>query len=281
MRGYSPDTIRRYRQITGMFCLHANITLIEEVTDKNVKEYFFHGRTERSWSAGTFITQHKSLLVFFRWCVSEGYMTHNFVDDLELPKQKKRLPPKLTRQEAERLLEVIYHYPYSYKFLRSRNHAIFATFLFAGLRKKELINLKLADVDMENMTIFVRQGKGGKDRIVPICRMLAQSLERYLPERQRLKKTCPEFFASLNRNIGLTVDGLDHLVKVVRKASNIQFSIHKLRHTFATLMLEGGCDIFSLSKMMGHSDIKTTTIYLAATAEHLRSEMNKHPLNDF
>ncbi len=53
-----------------------------------------------------------------------------------------------------------------------------------------------------------------------------------------------------------------------------------LRHTFATLMLEGGCDIYSLSKMMGHSDIKTTTIYLAATVEHLRSQIEKHPLNE-
>ena len=66
----------------------------------------------------------------------------------------------------------------------------------------------------------------------------------------------------------------------MRKSSGIIFSVHKLRHTFATLMLEGGCDIYSLSKMMGHSDIKTTTIYLAASAEHLRSQMTKHPLND-
>ena len=281
MRGYSPDTIKRYRQVTGMFCRHAEITQIEDVSDNNVKEYFFHGRTVRSWSVGTFITQHKSLIVFFRWCVKEGHMKYNFVEDLELPKQEKRLPPKLSRQEAERLLEVIYNYPYSYKYLRGRNHAIFATFIFAGLRKKELLNLKLADVDLENMSLFVRQGKGAKDRIVPICRKLAESLERYLIERKRLKKTCPEFFASLNHNMGLTVDGLDHLVKSIREASKIQFSIHKLRHTFATLMLEGGCDIYSLSKMMGHSDIKTTTIYLAATAEHLRSQMNKHPLNDF
>ncbi|PIR01190.1 MAG: hypothetical protein COV66_01890 [Nitrospinae bacterium CG11_big_fil_rev_8_21_14_0_20_45_15] len=63
--------------------------------------------------------------------------------------------------------------------------------------------------------------------------------------------------------------------------SGIYFYTHQLRHTFATLMLEGGCDIFSLSKMMGHSDIKTTTIYLAASAKHLQEQMEKHPLNIF
>ena len=71
----------------------------------------------------------------------------------------------LTKQDALKLLEVVYNYPYDYKYLRYRNHAIFSTFIFAGLRKKELLNLRFTDVDMENLTIFVNQGKGSKDRI--------------------------------------------------------------------------------------------------------------------
>lgn len=85
----------------------------------------------------------------------------------------------------------------------------------------------------------------------------------------------------MNRNVGFTESGIKRLVDNIVDASGIKFTIHKLRHTFATLMLEGGCDIYSLSRMMGHNDIKTTTIYLAASAEHLRSQMIKHPLNDF
>lgn len=177
------------------------------------------------------------------------------------------------------MLEIAYNYPYDYRFLRYRNHALFATFIYAGLRKSELLNLGLADVDLENRTIFVRLGKGNKDRIIPICTPLAQSLKRYSDERRRLNKTCPEFFASLNRDVGFTDSGLKRLAQKLRRASGLQFSIHKLRHTFATLMLEGGCDIYSLSRMLGHSDIKTTTIYLAASAEHLREQMTKHPLN--
>lgn len=109
---------------------------------------------------------------------------------------------------------------------------------------------------------------------------LAQSLKSYFTERKRLHKTNPEFFSSLQGNIGFTDNGLKKLVEQMRQTSGIFFTAHKLRHTFATLMLEGGCDIYSLSKMMGHSDIKTTTIYLAASAEHLRSQMTKHPLNN-
>ncbi len=144
-----------------------------------------------------------------------------------------------------------------------------------------MLNLKLTDVDLENMSIFIRQGKGSKDRVVPISFRLAEILKKYLTERQRLKKTCPEFFTSLNRNVGFTESGMKRLVDNIVDASGIKFTIHKLRHTFATLMLEGGCDIYSLSKMMGHNDIKTTTIYLSASTDHLRTQITKHPLNDF
>jgi len=279
IRGYAMETIRRYKDCTKSFCKITGLEALDEITEKHVQEFFWHGRTERNWSPGTFITKHKSLIVFFRWCVEKGYMDANHAEDIELPKLPKKLPPKLTKQQAMELLEVAYNYPYNYKFLRYRNHAIFATYIFAGLRKSELLNLKLADVDLENNSIFVNQGKGSKDRVVPICQSLAFTLKRYVVDRQRLGKDCPEFFTSLNRNKGFTDSGLKRLVKKIRTASGISFTTHKLRHTFATLMLEGGCDIYSLSRMMGHADIKTTTIYLAASSAHLRSQMRKHPLN--
>ncbi len=280
IRGYSPSTIKRYRQIINFYRRFSGATNIEQITDKNVRELFMHGRTDRGWGANTFIVFHKSLAVFFRWCIQEKYMQGgNIMDDIEIPKLEKRLPPKLTKQEALKVLEVVYNYPYDYKFLRYRNHAIFSMFIFAGLRKRELLQLKMTDLDIENLTLFVRQGKGNKDRVIPINFTLAETLKKYLSERKRLNKTCPQFFTSLNRDTGFTDTGLKHIVKKIVKTSKIHFTIHKLRHTFATLMLEGGCDIYSLSRMMGHSDIKTTTIYLAASPEHLRSQVGKHPLS--
>jgi len=281
IRGYSKFTIKRYEQAIGFYLRTNNITELSEITEQNLRSFFLNGRIERDWSANTCIVYHKSFTVFFRWCKEHGYMDTGeaLVARIELPKLEKRLPPKLTKQDALRLLEVVYNYPYDYHFLRNRNHAIFAMFLFAGLRKSELLRLHVTDVDFENLSIFIRQGKGNKDRVIPMSYTLAQSLKRFEGERKRLHKTCPEFFTSLNRDCGFTDTGLKRLVRKIKNASKINFTIHKLRHTFATLMLEGGCDIYSLSRMMGHSDIKTTTIYLAASAEHLRGQMGKHPLN--
>ena len=280
VKGYSKATIARYKSVVSFYIRVARIAKIEQVTEQNVKEFLLYGRTVRHWKTNSFISFNISLRVFFAWCVKEGYLKSNPTDEVEIPKVEKRLPPKLTKQDTLRLLEIVYNYPYDYKFLRYRNHAMFSMFVFAGIRKKELLNLRCADVDIENLSIFINQGKGSKDRVVPMSYTLAQTLKRYSDDRKRLNKTCPEFFCSLNRNQGYTESGLKRLTIQMVKASGIKFTIHKLRHTFATLMLEGGCDIYSLSKMMGHSDIKTTTIYLAASAEHLRSQMTKHPLND-
>ncbi|MDP1725545.1 MAG: tyrosine-type recombinase/integrase [Bacteroidota bacterium] len=280
MRGYSKDTVRRYKYVINYYCKQSGITDISQVNDANLRALFLYGRTQRHWQTNTYICFHKSLLVFFRWCVTQGYMDKNPIEGIEKPKLEKRLPPKLNKQQTMRLLEIVYNYPYEYSYLRYRNHALFSMFIFAGLRKQELLNLKNTDVDIENLSIFVRQGKGNKDRIIPMSHTLAQSLKRYVVEKRRLNKTCPEFFTSLRGDNRFSDSGLKKLVEQIRKSSGLKFSVHKLRHTFATLMLEGGCDIYSLSRMMGHSDIKTTTIYLYASAEHLRSQITKHPLNE-
>ncbi|HAQ37913.1 MAG TPA: hypothetical protein DCQ58_05330 [Saprospirales bacterium] len=279
IKGYSPKTIQGYRHTINYFCAFAKVTEIEEVTSDKVRNLFYHGRTVLNWKSGSYICYHKILTVFFRYCVSEGYLEKNPVEGIDVPRLERRLPSKLTKQDAMKILEVVDNYPYEHKYLRFRNYAIFATFIYTGIRKNELLHLKYTDIDLENLSLFVRQGKGNKDRVIPINYRLAEALRNYIEVRKKAYKTCPEFFASYTYDLGFTDSGLKRLVKRMVRISGIEFGVHKLRHTFATLMLEGGCDIFSLSKMMGHSDIKTTTIYLAASAQHLREQILKHPLN--
>ncbi len=278
VRGFSPDTVRRNRTALRLFFRACGVVAIEDASHDVVRRWIFEGRTRRNWSAATCRTYHKSLKVFFDWCVREKHLSTNPAADIELPKNSQKIPRKLTRQEALRLLEFAYNSPSPNRFVRIRNHAILAMFIFAGLRKKELLRLKFAEVDLANLTIFIRCGKGSKDRLVPITGVLAGILRGYLAERTRAGKTCPEFFTSWRDNSAVSVTSLRDLIQDLEDASGIDFYPHMLRHTFATLMLEGGCDIYSLSKMMGHTDIKTTTIYLAASVEHLRSQISKHPL---
>lgn len=279
IRGLTDATIDCYKQQVRFLASFRSVSELRMLDKEYVYSFFLHGRTNRKWKAATYRRYYMTFLTFFKWCIKRNYISDNPVDDLDVPALGKSLPKKLSKQDAELLLESVFHLPNATKFLRLRNHAIFATFIFAGLRKKELLNLKLTDVDIENFSIFVRSGKGNKDRIVPMGFELAHILKRYLDERQTVGRTCPEFFTSFNKNKGLTQNGLKTCTKRIKELCNITFTIHGLRHTFATLMLEGGCDIFSLSKMLGHSNISTTTIYLSASAEHLRAQIVKHPLS--
>lgn len=281
IRNVSDQTLARYQQKASFFIKQNQINSPKEISETMVLQFFLDGRIKRNWTTPTYLTYYMTLLVFFRWLVKYGHLGSNYIEEsVEKPKLEKTLPKKLKKQDAIKILEIAYHFPYTQKFLRSRNHAVYATFLYTGVRKSELLNIKLADVDLENLSLFIHQGKGNKDRILPISNTLAKSLNRYLQERKKRKLTSIYFFVSSNRDHRFTASGLKLTTDAIKKASKVNFTIHKLRHTFATLMIEGGCDIYSLSKMMGHSDIKTTTIYLSASAEHLRSQVFKHPLNN-
>lgn len=141
IKGYSPYTIARYRQVINYFSAFANISEINEVTPENTRNLFYYGRTEQKWTPNTFICYHKSLGVFFRWCIKEGYLKDNPIEDIEVPKLEKRIPEKLTKQDAMKILEVVDNYPYQCNFLRFRNYAIFSTFIYTGIRKKNSLIL--------------------------------------------------------------------------------------------------------------------------------------------
>ena len=276
--GYSPATLKRYRNAIGLLRKSHDLLTIGECTPDVVRAFFYRGRTEHSWTASTFLTYHKSLAVFFRWCIAQRHLETNPLDGIALPRLEKRLPARLSLQEAERMVELVGNARSGSRFQRSRNHALLTTCLYAGLRRSELLRLAVSDLDLEGRSLLVRQGKGSKDRYVPLHPVLVGVLRRYLDDRNRAGKTCAELFTSVRRNDGLTADGLRQVVKSLERTSKLRFHLHTLRHTFATLMLEGGCDIFSLSRMMGHGDIKTTTIYLAASSAHLRAQIARHPL---
>lgn len=89
IKGLTPSTITRYRHVINYFSRFANISEVEQITKENVRNLFYYGRTSQNWTPNTFICYHKSLIVFFRWCMKEGYMNFNPVEDIEVPKLEK------------------------------------------------------------------------------------------------------------------------------------------------------------------------------------------------
>ena len=111
LRGQSPATIRRYARVIKDFAGALGVSELDQVTAEGVRSFFFTGRSIRQWRSSTFISYHSTLSVFFAWCLRQGLIASSPIADVEKPRLEKRLPPKLSRQEALRLLEVAYNYP--------------------------------------------------------------------------------------------------------------------------------------------------------------------------
>ena len=216
---------------------------------------------------------------FYAWLLRKGIIETNFIKGIDKPKLEYSLPRRLSDEDSEKVLLAARSMRYAYHYERKRNYAIIATMLMTGLRRSEVANLMLADANLSTSTISVIHGKGGKDRLIPICSRLSSIIKDYLTDRERLHKKSEFLFTAVQKDEQIGIRCLNNLIARLRDKTGLNFSAHTLRHSFATMMLEGGVDIYTLSKMMGHNKITTTTIYLACSTKMMMSSIEKHPLN--
>jgi site-specific recombinase XerD len=279
IRNYSPYTIKGYKAVFRLFFMETTVEYPKDLNLKIFEAWFFNGRLNRKWSSVTFRGYLKPLNTFMKWLVKEECISENYLEKLEKPRMEHKLPRTLSKEQATRLLEYSFNMHYPYRFSKYRNRAIVAIMVMAGLRRKEVISLKLNEVSIENGTIFINQGKGSKDRMIPINSRLKILLSEYLQQRQKFGKKCINFFVSIQKDNPLGESGIKKFMDTLRKKTKIDFSAHTLRHAFARLMLEGGCDIYTLSKLMGHSKITTTTIYLSCSNQQMSKSIEMHSMN--
>ena len=206
---------------------------------------------------------------FYRHLRREELIVHDPTAELRPPRSRGRLPKVLTRDEVARLLAQ----PRGSAPGALRDRALLETMYACGLRASEAIGLELAELDLDSGVLRAR-GKGSKERLVPIGSKAVTSLREYLDQgRPRLVglRDEPRVFLNL-RGRGLSRQGLYKIVQGHARTAGLdqRMSPHTLRHTFATHLLAGGCDLRSLQEMLGHADIGTTQIYTHLSTERLR-----------
>jgi integrase/recombinase XerD len=214
---------------------------------------------------------------FYRHLRRENVLEHDPTADLRAPKKSQRLPHVLSRDEIARLLAS----PKGCDPQALRDRALLELMYACGLRASEAIGLQLRDVDLDAGMLRAR-GKGSKERIVPIGSEAIAATRVWLQRgRPALVGLAPEPHLFVNqRGAGLTRQGLYKIVQRHARAAGLagRMSPHTLRHTFATHLLAGGCDLRSLQEMLGHADIATTQIYTHLTADRLKDVyFDAHP----
>lgn len=287
VHNYADTTIvcrRRYLGYFTRFCHQHRVEQADAVTFELVQAYqrrLFEHR-KRDGQPLTVATQAQRLVPvchFFSWLRRSGQLRINPASDVLMPRPDRRLPEAtLSGTEMAALLAQ----PEVARPLGLRDRAILEVFYSCALRRQELIELTVPDVDFDRATVFVRCGKGSKDRYVPIGERALFWLRLYLDlvrPRFNIEQSSSRLFLS---SVGTPIcpDWLSRKIKRYLHDAGIEKkgSCHLLRHTVAILMLEGGADIRYVAEMLGHTRLETTQRYTHVSIDRLRAIHTKtHP----
>jgi integrase/recombinase XerD len=282
-RGLSRNTLEAYRsdllqlgvhlQRTGGDALRAGHAELADF----VATLAAGGPDRPAVSPATLQRKVACLRSFYRHLRRQDLVQDDPTAHLRAPRQSRRLPQVLTRGEVGKLLEQ----PKGTEPTALRDRALLELMYACGLRASEAIGLDVSDVDLEDGVLRAR-GKGSKERLVPIGAEASKALALYLARgRPRIVGDRLEARLFVNhRGSGLTRQGLYKIVQRHARGAGLEskMSPHTLRHTFATHLLAGGCDLRSLQEMLGHADIATTQVYTHLSAERLKDVyFDAHP----
>ena len=253
LKNFSPGTIKVYVHAVEMFASFLGRSP-QQSTVEDVRRYLLQ-LMDRGLSRSYGVLQRNALRHLFQDTLGR-------TDELKAvprPKRERRLPVVLSREEVQRLFSVV---------TNLKHKALFMVAYDAGLRLSEILNLRIEDVDSQRMVIRIRQGKGKKDRYGRLSKGLLTLLREYWRACRPESLLFPG--AHPNKRYDLATPG--HILKKLCRKAGItkRVSMHTLRHSFATHLLEAGTNLRVIQQLLGHSSIQTTCIYTHISIEELR-----------
>ncbi len=287
LRGYSQSTLKtRESNLRGFikWCDERSIEHPNQITKpilESYQRYLYYYRQERNnqplspTSQNHYLTSTRQ---FFKWLTQENYLLYNPASELIIIKPTPTLPTVLSIEEVEKLIQQ----PDTSKSGGIRDRAIFELFYSTGIRRTELCNLQLQNISLAQKTLFIRQGKGKKDRLIPVGERAILWITKYIKEvRSQLLMDVHNTSLFLNdygeafRDTKLG----DKVKRAMNNAGiNVPGSCHLLRHAMATHMLENGADLRFIQAMLGHTNISTTQIYTHVSIRKLQAvHKETHP----
>ncbi len=269
-KGLSQNTVDSYKSdLTKLSNYLQNQDLSKTTIDN-----FFIDMSEFNYSSSTKKRMHSSIKNFLKYInENEDYESID-ISDIKL-KSSKKLPEVLSIADIENMINFYNHETY----LDSRNRTVIDVLYSTGCRVSELCDINISDIDLDEKYLKLK-GKGSKQRIVPIGSMLYKNLMQYLNVRETFLQNRGEpLFLSKSKN-KLDRTAVFRIIKKTAKNISLQTDVHPhtLRHSAATHMLEGGCDLRTVQEFLGHSSVSTTQIYTKVTKEFLEEAFTEsHP----
>ena len=246
LAGYSPKTIKSYLMHVNHFSNHFAKPL-DSLKIKEIREYLHYLITIKQVSNSYVNCAYSALKFYFQTTLNRFWDIHK----IPRAKKVKKLPSVLSMSDIKKIFDVT---------TNLKHKAILMTTYSAGLRVSEVANLKISDIDSSSMQIFINQGKGNKDRYSLLSQANLSILRKYF------KQYKPQhwLFEGVPSDKPISNRSIQRIFKTSKEKAGISknASLHTLRHSFATHLLEAGTDITYIQKLLGHADIKTTCVYL-------------------
>jgi integrase/recombinase XerD len=258
-RNYSQTTVNTYLKVVEDFAGHFHRPP-DQLGKDHIRAYQVYLFKERKLGVRTVGLHTAALRFFFCKTLKRAYP----VEEVPYPRAPRRLPIILTREEAIRLIDSasnLFH------------RAMLITMYSTGMRRAELCRLKVEDIDSTRMLIHIRQGKGGKDRDVPLSPKALETLREYWRWMKPKTYLFPGTVNGSRADKPITPKVLWEACREAAQRAGITKAVrpHLLRHSFATHLVEGGADLPTVQALLGHADLKPTSIYLHLSERHLRA----------
>ena len=278
IKNYSDLTTDSYSKDLEEFNCFTNKDLL--TVDKNNIKNYLKFLFDKNSSSKTVSRKISTLKSFYKYYKAKGKITINPASNIKYPKLDKNLPKFIPYNELENLITVSKEGTFS-----ERNNLIIELMYATGVRVSELVNITLDDIDFQNKQINIC-GKGSYERVVYYNTETDKAMNKYLTNlRKELLKGRENKYLILNKDgEKITTRGIAKIINnLINKVSiKIKVSPHTLRHTFATHLLDNGCDLRSVQELLGHKNINTTEIYTHVTSERLKDVYFKsHPRGRF
>jgi len=272
----SPCTIDSYRKDLKYFHNYISQVLkrdafVKDITTYVIRKYLAYAKEVKGYSPRTMARNIATLKSFFNFLELEGLASNNAAKRLHCPKIPETLPRHLSREEVERIFNAV-----DLSCDKGlRDITILKTLYYSGIRVSELVSLHVHDI-INYEYLLVRQGKGGRFRYIPIHLKLRQALEIYMQKRL---STSHYLFYSMKGNESISTQCVRLMVKEYAKKAGIdpaRVTPHVFRHSFATYLYKNGkIDLLRISKLLGHANLRATTIYTHTSVDHLRDAIDK------
>ena len=274
-KNYSQETIDSYEEdLVEFFEFLDNKNLdVLKVKYENIRDYL-KGLDEKKNKATTISRKLSSLRGFYKYLINCDYLDNNPFTLIKTPRKEKKLPRFFYYNELEEMFDSID----ISNALGQRNRLILEVLYASGVRVSELVNIKVKDINDEEIKVL---GKGNKERITRIGDYAREVLDLYLKDGYlELNKKKSEYLFLNKDGDQLTTRGVRYILDQVIKNTNVnkKISPHMLRHSFATHLLNEGCDILSVQELLGHESLTATAIYTHVTTDRLKDVYFKtHP----